>query len=500
MASVRRNYNLQDRFPTVLLITLGTFAVLLAVSAIPTFHLNDMEVRRTNVLSPFTNVDDDQSTSTATSEWIEDGSLYRSYAESEMMPVPEELQGLSDEPMEAVSDVADSEMFIETASPMGGIEEYGESGIKMDRFMQDLLHESKNRNIRIAFLGDSFIEGDILTASLRSELQTAYGGEGVGFVPFADPIARYRGTVKQDFSGWSCYNLLRKNSAPEKVQGDFYISGYVSVPAQGAYATFRSGSYKGRVLTSSRARILFKNRAEGVMDVIINKNDTLRYDLQVSNDVQCIDITDNRIAELTVRLPKCDDFVGYGVVFEGRSGVNLDNYGLRSHRGTNLLTTASDVNFQIGQLLDYDLIVMEYGLNAMQKTVTQYGSYYDRMKKTIEYVRRSFPNSAIMILSVGDVGMQVDGKIVTAPAVQAMVDSQRALARQCQVSFWNMFVGMGGPGSMKLFVDKGWANKDYLHINSRGGEQLARILYDTMMKNRVHTDSQEKHDEVTINI
>jgi len=59
---------------------------------------------------------------------------------------------------------------------------------------------------------------------------------------------------------------------------------------------------------------------------------------------------------------------------------------------------------------------------------------------------------------------------------------------------------MGGPGSMKLFVDKGWANKDYLHINSRGGEQLARILYDTMMKNRVHTDSQEKHDEVTINI
>lgn len=32
--------------------------------------------------------------------------------------------------------------------------------------------------MRIAFFGDSFVEGDILTADLREKLQLAYGGGG----------------------------------------------------------------------------------------------------------------------------------------------------------------------------------------------------------------------------------------------------------------------------------------------------------------------------------
>jgi len=504
MATGKKDYRSFDKFPTVLWTTLGIVAVLLSLSAIPPFRIDELEIRRTNMLSPFVHISDDESVITSSSEWIEDGQIYRSYSESEISPIPDDVSSVLQEselsPSSVmVSDELGAERFDEwepdTGTPAGaGIEEYGESGLRMDRFLRNLLSDSGNRNIRIAFLGDSFIEGDILTSSLRSELQKEYGGEGVGFVPFADPIAKYRGTVKQEYSGWSCYNLLNKKGAPERNQNDFFMSGYVSVPQEGACATFRSGSYNGRVLTSTRARILFKNRGEGEMEVIVNNRDTLHYQLACSDEVQCIDVTDARIEELSVILPVCDDFVGYGIVFEGDCGVNIDNYGLRSHRGTNLLATAYDVNSQIGGFLEYDLIVMEYGLNAMQKTVTQYGSYQDRMKKTVDYIRKSFPNSAIMILSVGDVGMKVDGRIVTAPAVPAMVAGQRTVARQCQVSFWNMYQEMGGSGSMKHFVDKGWANKDYLHINSKGGEQLARLLMNSLLKKK-------KDDEpVKINI
>ena len=37
------------------------------------------------------------------------------------------------------------------------------------------------RMARIAVVGDSYIEGDIFTQDLREKLQTAYGGEGVGY-------------------------------------------------------------------------------------------------------------------------------------------------------------------------------------------------------------------------------------------------------------------------------------------------------------------------------
>ena len=55
--------------------------------------------------------------------------------------------------------------------------------------------------VRIAFMGDSFVEGDILTSDLRSELQQSFGGRGVDFVPCDIPFATARRSVKRSASG-----------------------------------------------------------------------------------------------------------------------------------------------------------------------------------------------------------------------------------------------------------------------------------------------------------
>ena len=65
----------------------------------------------------------------------------------------------------------------------------------MMRFNRALTRGAAGRPVRIAVLGDSFIEGDIITADLREQLQNLCGGRGVGFVPFASPLAKFRGTV-----------------------------------------------------------------------------------------------------------------------------------------------------------------------------------------------------------------------------------------------------------------------------------------------------------------
>ena len=58
-----------------------------------------------------------------------------------------------------------------TATPVP-IEDYSDSG-RIRAFCDTLLNA--RRPVRIAFLGDSFVEGDILTADLREQLQTAFG-------------------------------------------------------------------------------------------------------------------------------------------------------------------------------------------------------------------------------------------------------------------------------------------------------------------------------------
>ena len=51
--------------------------------------------------------------------------------------------------------------------------------------LYEALHNRNNlgRPVRIAMLGDSYIEGDILSADLRQLLQEHFGGSGVGLVP-----------------------------------------------------------------------------------------------------------------------------------------------------------------------------------------------------------------------------------------------------------------------------------------------------------------------------
>ena len=62
----------------------------------------------------------------------------------------------------------DSARFVATLTP---IEDFSDSG-RIRAFCDTLLNAP--RLVRIAFLGDSFVEGDILTADLRERLQSAY--------------------------------------------------------------------------------------------------------------------------------------------------------------------------------------------------------------------------------------------------------------------------------------------------------------------------------------
>ena len=92
------------------------------------------------------------------------------------------------------------------------IEDYADSTLRgMAPFYKALASRySMGRPVRIAYFGDSFIEGDILTADLRALLQRHYGGNGVGFVDIASPFTKLRTSVKHRAIGWTEHNVLEK--------------------------------------------------------------------------------------------------------------------------------------------------------------------------------------------------------------------------------------------------------------------------------------------------
>ena len=57
--------------------------------------------------------------------------------------------------------------------------------------------------------------------------------------------------------------------------------------------------------------------------------------------------------------------IGYGAIFESAPGVVVDNYSIRSNNGQAMFWTSPTVNAQINEMLGYDLVILQYGLNIL---------------------------------------------------------------------------------------------------------------------------------------
>ena len=99
-------------------------------------------------------------------------------------------------------------------------EDYSAGHTGLQRFFSSLnKREQLNRPVRIAFLGDSFIEGDILVGDFRALMQRQFGGRGVGFVQIASVAAMYLPTVEIKESGWSTTSILYDSNAAFTLSG-----------------------------------------------------------------------------------------------------------------------------------------------------------------------------------------------------------------------------------------------------------------------------------------
>ena len=75
------------------------------------------------------------------------------------------------------------------------------------------LEQDSTASARIAYYGDSMVDGDLIVQDLRSALQTRFGGQGVGFVSIKSKSARSRYSVKHFSRGnWEKQSFMRAAS------------------------------------------------------------------------------------------------------------------------------------------------------------------------------------------------------------------------------------------------------------------------------------------------
>lgn len=352
------------------------------------------------------------------------------------------------------------------------IEDYTTDSVGMIHFADAL---RSGGLARMAVVGDSWIEGDIFTQNLRELMQAQYGGCGVGYMSMHTDFPGFRRSVKQGGKGWKVF-MGNKKCRHEWLG----LSEQYAIPETGVTAT---ATYAGTDMfphTSSwqTSRFLFISPGESVISVKTDDGQWEERNIQGADSVQCIEVqAPARSFEVKTSSP---DIVGLGVWLDGTSGVSLDCMSSRGFSGITLTGISAGLCRGMARFVDYRLIVLEFGINAMSASQKDYSVYSSRMVAVINHVRKCYPRADILVMGVGDRGEKRGGQVRSMATAPAMIAAQRDAARRAHCLFWDTREAMGGEGAVNDWSSKGHINKDYIHMTHSGGARLAKELFNAI--------------------
>lgn len=443
-------------------VLVGLVAVfLLAMHLLPTVYMFGVEMQHVNILSDII------------------PEVYGS-ADTVALPVPK-LSSAASHP-QSDSAATPRERFV-VPEGVTMIEDYsgGASGGMASFYGKLAGVRSLGRPVRIAYYGDSFIEGDILTCDLREMMQARFGGNGVGWVDCADKLNGFRRTVSQTSAGLAEHEVVKKpfSHLHEGINQRYFI------PSQNAYV--KTCGTKFRKLSSfwHRSSLFLRTGGGLTLHTAVNGGDEMASAIGASPSVQmvaCADSAKTRCVSYRFADVGPDTYI-YGMALESDRGVILDNFSMRGSAGYTIADIPQETLRDFARLRPYDLIVLHFGLNVVSdgNTSANYKAYVHRMKRTVAAVRRAYPDAAVLIVSVPDRAQRTADGVQTMKGVEALAAYQQVLASECGVAYFNLFKAMGGRGSMKDMVDKRWANKDYTHLSFAGGRHVAKYIYDSFV-------------------
>ena len=337
--------------------------------------------------------------------------------------------------------------------------------------------DSLGRPVRIAVLGDSFIEGDILTDNLRALLQQRYGGCGVGFVPMACDSPGFRRSVRQHSSdGWTSHHANDHGGYDSRWAN---LTGHYYFASSGATMSLNGVSYLSRLDTCQQSTFYCMGNGTGRVTATINGTRTQSFDLNPNGHVQAVSVN-GKMGRVEWRVDRDGGLTYLGASMEDTHGIVVDNYALRSSNGRHLRNISAQMFADLDQLRHYDLVIVMYGLNVAGRRASEFASYHDLMVDGIERMKQSMPGTGFLVVSVSDREEKRGGGFRTMRGVVSMVNAQQRIAYDARVAFWNLYTAMGGEGSMVQMVQQKQANLDYTHINFKGGARLAQLFYDVI--------------------
>lgn len=337
-----------------------------------------------------------------------------------------------------------------------------------------LITAFKNKSVHIVQFGDSHTAADVMTGTLRAQLQNRLGNGGMGWgMPMyfsGQRLVRYG----YDNNGWEPI------SSRQQRDQNYTLGGLIATPKfNGATLTIKSKQ-------SELSQKIKVNLRQAATDGKFLGRDAQGHQFEIEAPIK-----NNtwQTVEFVAQLP-------FTITASNAEQSAIGGWWAKNQNGEGAVVSALGIN---GAELSYwnrwnegwqqnlksispELIIIAYGTNEAFNDNIDVDKYKNLLISKVDQIRVASPDTAIMIVSAPESLKNIAGQCGIRPIkLTAIQNVQYQVAQQKHTLYWNWQQAMGGECSMKSWINQGLGRKDGVHFSEAGYQKLGQALAEDLL-------------------
>lgn len=381
-----------------------------------------------------------------------------------------------------------------------------------DRFFLHLeLAELDSNVVHVVHYGDSQLEEDRISATIREDLQDEFGGAGPGMMPAIMTVPSMT-TSHAGVGALTRYILFgpKEDEAEHTRYGPLAqlakLEGEASITIQRRKERKKQFSHVGgystiRLLTNKNARLKAKLNVNRTIVEIVGEDDEgnakEKRTTKVVDAGEPIIDTYNKLKVYTWKLEDTTSIAKmylsgnaeiYAISADGAYGVAVDNVAMRGSSGTIFHRIDTELLAESYKAMNARLIIMEYGGNLVPSITSSNIEWTKKIiTRQIQAIQKANPDADILFIGPADMARQKDGQWQTYSGLAMTIKALREVALENGAAYWDMHRVMGGNGAMIKWVNKEPALgfTDHIHFTRRGAAYMGDLFCAAL---RMHYD------------
>jgi lysophospholipase L1-like esterase len=340
-------------------------------------------------------------------------------------------------------------------------------------FFEQISRPPETGSLHVLQYGDSHTASDDWAAEMRQSLQRKFGAGGPGFTLAGHPFAGYRrfDSRGNNSRGWYTDGLVGRQG-----DGIYGLSG-VSLTSQSP------GQTVSLVAECEQLELHYLQQPGGgqlefavdgiPVDTIDTAGDLAPGIYRYTPPAGSHEYIVSTASSAPVRL--------FGWVAQNHSGITYETLGINGAQAGLLLDWNQPILAGEMTARDPALIVVAYGTNEALSRSWTAAEYRNAFTAVIRRLRADAPVASILIVGPPDCQFRNRGRRLPFPHLDDVIDTQRQVALENGCAFWDWRTRMGGPGSVRQWVQAGLSQGDYVHFTGAGYRLVGDMLVEELM-------------------